>query len=163
MLLATRHYLARDEGEEAAAPILELWKRDISALRGSAEAKPGSNMDFLANAARTLGVSLRIDGTPPAEGEAQALLLSAISEAMNNAVRHADAKSLSVSVANGGGRITAEITNDGVLPEGAIAEGGGLTALRRSLESRGGTLKIDSAPVFKMTVTIPCRGEAALT
>lgn len=160
VLLATRHYLAENDGEEAAAPILELWQRDISALRGSAEARPRTNVTFLANAAKTLGIVLRVEGEFPTQKDAAALLLAAVSEAMNNAVRHAGAKTLMVAFSEGPGGIAAEITNDGAPPEGKIIEGGGLTALRRNLEAHGGTLEIISAPTFKMKVTIPKFKEA---
>jgi len=160
-LLATRRCLGENEGDEAAAPILELWRRDISALRGSAEAKPRTTMTVLADAARTLGVSLRVEGELPAEKGAETLLLSAVSEALNNAVRHAGAKSLTVVLSRSPGAVCAGITNDGAPPEGEIAEGGGLTALRRVLEANGGTLEISSAPVFKMTVTLPLSEEVA--
>ena len=46
------------------------------------------------------------------------------------------------------------ISNSGLPPKGPIAESGGLLALRRHVEAAGGRMKVQSAPVFRLTLTL---------
>ncbi len=51
-----------------------------------------------------------------------------------------------------GWRLT--LTNDGEPPKEPVRETGGLASLRRRVEAAGGTLSIESAPRFRMTVEL---------
>ena len=46
------------------------------------------------------------------------------------------------------------ITNNGNPPKGEIAESGGLLSLRRSVEETGGTMTVQSQPVFSLTIKL---------
>ena len=50
---------------------------------------------------------------------------------------------------------TVTITNNGKPPREAVREGGGLSTLRCRVERAGGTMTIQSFPVFELTVTVP--------
>ena len=54
------------------------------------------------------------------------------------------------------------ITNNGKRPDGPIVEGGGLSTLRRRVERAGGTMVVQSLPIFKLTVTVPREKEGVL-
>ena len=83
-----------------------------------------------------------------------------IRECTSNCIRHA-----------GGTRIFADcrltqtaavltITNDGMIPEAPICEGGGLTGLRRRVEQVQGTMDIQSRPRFALTIELPIQEES---
>ncbi|MFR4069650.1 MAG: hypothetical protein ACLT1T_12605 [Oscillospiraceae bacterium] len=52
------------------------------------------------------------------------------------------------------------ITNDGMIPEAPICEGGGLTGLRRRVEQVQGTMDIQSRPRFALTIELPIQEES---
>ncbi len=51
-------------------------------------------------------------------------------------------------------RVVITITNNGVAPETPVTEGSGLSSLRQSVEAVGGTMDIESEPVFKLILTL---------
>jgi signal transduction histidine kinase len=67
-----------------------------------------------------------------------------VAEGVTNAVRHARATEVRVSVGSSDGRMRVQVADDGV--GGPIALGVGLTSLRRRAEQLGGLLEIDTGP-----------------
>ena len=100
----------------------------------------------------------------------------AIRECMTNCVIHAGGDEVYVSIRNLDTDINTEksysdkssvsymesdhkcvgitITNNGVAPETPVTEGSGLSSLRQSVEAVGGTMDIESEPVFKLILTL---------
>jgi signal transduction histidine kinase/uncharacterized protein YhfF len=79
-----------------------------------------------------------------------------VSEALANAMQHADASELHVEVVQRDREIVAEVGDDGA--GGAVVEeGGGLAGLRDRVAALGGTLRIDSPRGHgtRLTATIP--------
>lgn len=74
---------------------------------------------------------------------------------MNNAVRHASATELRLSLTETDENYIAVFTNNGKPPEAEITEGGGLSSLRSKIEKESGFIKITAHPVFQMTLTLP--------
>ena len=52
-------------------------------------------------------------------------------------------------------QFTAVFQNNGKAPEQPVTETGGLLYLRKTAEAAGGTVNVQSAPVFELTVSIP--------
>ena len=52
------------------------------------------------------------------------------------------------------GKFTVTVTNNGETPKSEIKEGGGLSALRKSIETAGGEMYISASPVFKLTLIL---------
>ena len=80
---------------------------------------------------------------------------AAAHECLTNLVRHAGGSRLEMT-----GRCTAHIwhieyRNDGAAPAGPIAEGGGLSSLRRRIEVSGGTMTLCHAPRFLLALELP--------
>ncbi len=71
-------------------------------------------------------------------------------ESLTNVAKHAPATSAHVSLAERGGRLVVEVSDDG--PGGADPEGSGLTGLRRRVEALDGTLDVASPPGQGTTV-----------
>lgn len=77
--------------------------------------------------------------------DASEAVYTAIREALYNAVRHADATCLYITVNRSDTRPTKYvITDNGTTQSGEIQEGGGLTSIRRELERIGGNLTISN-------------------
>ena len=64
-------------------------------------------------------------------------------------LKHTDGEVLTVDCTTSGKMI---LTNDGTPPSGPIVEGGGLGNLRRRVEEEGGTMTVESAPRFRLTI-----------
>ena len=83
-----------------------------------------------------------------------AILARAIRECAVNAVKHAGATVLTVELNETQTGYAAAFTNDGAPPAEKIAETGGLASLRLTVERLGGVMRIESSPVFRLTVAI---------
>lgn len=66
---------------------------------------------------------------------------------------------MDVVLTQSGNSCRMEITNNGRKPEGPIIEGGGLSALRRRIEDRGGVMTVESSPEFRLRVLLPEKEE----
>ena len=91
----------------------------------------------------------------PQESENKGFILKAAIEALNNAVRHAGATELNLTIKEVEEEYTIELTNNGSSPEKEIIEGGGLSVLRERIEGRGGIMGIDIEPIFKLWIRFP--------
>ena len=97
-----------------------------------------------------LGVSVAArvevpDLSPPVEHA----ILRVVQEALGNAVRHGQPKTIDVAVATAADRITITIRDDGVgFDPGQVAErhGMGLQMMRERVEELGGAIHVESAP-----------------
>ena len=154
---------------EENAPLSELretgkvWLRVLNrtlANGGAAEEQPeqpstGAALDELLSSAEGIGVRIRLEGELPKDSAGAYLLITAMRECATNAVRHAGGSEMTVHIWSDGRGVTARITNNGAPPAGEITEGGGLSGLRRRVEHAGGTMRVESRPVFALTITLP--------
>ncbi|MCP2197139.1 sensor histidine kinase [Lentzea flava] len=78
-------------------------------------------------------------------------------EALTNAVKHAKATTVALTVAQRDGNLVVTVTDDGI-GGAAPSEGSGLTGLADRVAALGGTLRVDSAPGTGTTVIaeVPC-------
>lgn len=154
-LLRTRQFLSGGQGD--AQEIRASWRQTIRLLLdGNAEREPDDSFGQLLRAAQAIGVAIERQGAFPAEGsEAAHLVQSAIHESLTNLVRHAGGKRLEVvgTRETDGWHICCR--NDGAIPAGPIVEGGGLSSLRDQVEAAGGTMRVDHAPRFLLTLILP--------
>ena len=99
---------------------------------------------------------------PPAEIES-ALYFCAV-EAVQNAVKHAGARTIRVTVSNDGGEARLEVSDDGAgFESGADETGHGLGNMRDRIDAVGGHLALHSRPGDGVTITatVPVRVEVA--
>lgn len=92
---------------------------------------------------------LRIDGPVDAQVDAETAhsLLAVLREALSNVVRHAGADRVDVAVEVVGGRLRAEVRDNGPGPgPGGRVGGRGLTNLRQRAEHLGGTMTFGHGP-----------------
>lgn len=154
-LLATRRCLA-DQSVQSLP--LDLWRRNIAMLRKEMEStKEEDPLRILRKAAHAAGIVLQISGDLPTAMEDRQFFLTAASEAMTNAVFHAGAKTLNIDLGETENTWIMRFTNDGKNPGRPIAEGGGLSSLRRKAEYIGAAMTVKCVPEF--ILTIECRKE----
>lgn len=153
-LVVTQHAL-QNECEDFVE-ILEIWRRNIAALR--MEADPILKTDYLSafmKAAESADVIVDIRGDLPKENEMKLLFMTVATEALTNAVRHAGAKNLLIEINETADFFVADFTNDGKIPASkTITEGGGLSSLRKKIERSGGEMSVSGLPVFKLRIKL---------
>ena len=156
-LLASRRYLVGGSDEEVIP--LEQWRGSIAILRKEAELRNSEKpLEMLQRISAATGISTQIAGTLPTSEDVQKLFVEAAAEALTNAISHAGAKTLFVTLTETELSYSASFRNDGTRPNGEITEGGGLGSLRKKLEREGGSMEIKSCPDFELLVTIPKKG-----
>ena len=141
-----------DEMRRSAA----VWEQSVALLhRANAAEGMEDPLAYARRRAEALHVRLLTDGPLPEGGKNRELTALAIRECLTNCVRHAGGKELHVSARVCGGYWIITITNSGASPQGEITEGGGLSGLRRRIESSGGIMTITARPRFALTVQLP--------
>ena len=100
---------------------------------------------------------LKADGDFVLSRENEEGLYRIAQEALNNALKHARAQSISVGLSRGGGRITLEVVDDGVgfdTAEGREHGGLGFTGMEERATRLGGVLTVLSSPGGGTTVRV---------
>ena len=111
-------------------------------------------LEELKRKAKHLKVELEVSGKLPENKEFEKLIGSAVSECITNCVRHAKGSKVFVTINEKDGKFIVTVTNNGETPKSEIKEGGGLSALRKSIETAGGEMYISASPVFKLTLIL---------
>lgn len=163
-LIAIRHILNHNQTEEAANAI-ELFSCAVSAIKYDNDYSRGhSELDRFLQDARTIGIQVNLSGELPEQDKLRRVMILATRECLTNSVRHAGSTALYIhagstalyiTVEKTGGSISMQITNDGRSPETEIVPKGGLFNLYRHILDCGGTMEIQSKPVFVLTVVFP--------
>ena len=128
--------------------VSKLWNSNIIELQKDTEPYRKNPIETLRNLAYSLGVTLEFSGVAPEKNEYVRLLIAAVSECITNAIRHAGAKTITVTADEN----IVVITNDGKPPKAEITEGGGLTNLRNRAERLNADITIQSQPEFMLTL-----------
>lgn len=160
-LLSTRNLLSRESSLEELRQGGQRWEQ-VLRMMDIAGSEPPAPENFLAEliaSAADIGVQICLQGELPPSAGNSGLLIAAMRECAVNTARHAGGSRMNVLLTRRGNAVQMEITNNGHKPEGAIVEGGGLSALRRRIESRGGVMTVESRPEFCLTVTLPEKEE----
>ena len=155
-IAAVRQILLQDKATEENAAALELWRKAIRIMKSDNENPHGylDTADIIHDAA-AVGIHVDIEGEFPTEGETGRIVLLAIRECLSNAANHAVATTLRISSAITADAVTLRISNDGKPANGDTAPRGGLKNLSWQLAECGGSMDIQTAPEYMLTVTIP--------
>lgn len=161
-LLSRSHAALRSGDAElvGADGLWARWRLNAEVLLGGGRKERAADgsadlLGQLCETASSVGVSLEVSGDLPRTGHASELLLAAGGESLANAMRHARAGTLSIRGTRLDHGWSCQITNDGSAPEGPIAEGGGLVALRAKVEDAGGSMLTEWWPAYRLTVLLP--------
>ena len=152
--LSMLHRALEDEdvSDETLDQLKPLLNGILDDLAASSEIDPSDELEASVNAFSLTGVNVVIEGSLPDDQAIAKLFVDCIREGATNAVKHAHAARVDVTI----GEHQLEIRNDGTLPDGPVIEGTGLRHMRQVVTSLGGTLDIESdqAP-FTRRVTVP--------
>ena len=153
--LARLQELTREAMEELRSLIFELRPPEVEseglviALR--------KHVDVLRRVYRR-EVELSVRGEPDLGPAAEAEVLRIVQEALQNALRHAEASRLAVGLDATDGKVTVRVTDDGVGFDpgrpGLRARRLGLTSMEERARVAGGTLAIESSPGAGTTITL---------
>lgn len=157
-----------DYSNESILRMQPLLKGILNDLLPASGLSPKEDLLLMKSTLGMAGVTLSFSGKLPDDESVAKAMVSIVREAATNAVRHAQALSIAVSVGiqavDGGkaGKAIAElvVTNDGLTSKAIIREGTGIKGMRRTAERAGGRLHIISHPQFKVDVRFPLGAEA---
>jgi len=101
------------------------------------------------NMAGSIGVKVVIEGEEPKNSKIRKILASAVTECAANTVKHAEGDTVNIDISKDSKTVIV-ITNNGKPPKGAVTESGGLLSLRKSVEEKGGSMRIESNGAFRL-------------
>lgn len=154
-LLAIEAYLKDTAGNRAA--LMQQLRQTILLLQSDAPDQLGDPMAELLQAAKALDLEIQTDGEIPPNWKS--LIEIAIHECLTNTVKHARGRLVQVKITQDAENDVITLTNDGDPPDGPVRETGGLANLRALTERQGGTMIIESAPVFRLVLRLKKEGK----
>jgi signal transduction histidine kinase len=147
--------LAQEALEELRGLIFEL--RPASLEEEGLAATLRKHVDMLRRV-HGRDVELRISGSPHTAQETEGEVLRIAQEALNNALRHADAERIELRLQARDGRLTLTVADDGVgfdpAAPGVRSRRLGLTSMEERARALGGSLAVVSRPGDGTTVTL---------
>lgn len=149
-LLALSRIIKEESGEEA-----EERLKDLQRAVWHFSQKEEERLNEIEARSETLGVKIVYDGEIPKENGVQKLFALVLNECVTNCKKHADGTTVYVKIEQNKEEYVVSVTNDGKKPNGPITEGGGLSALRLSVEKQKGSMKVLLEPKFTLRVTVP--------
>ena len=153
LMLVTTANTETPMSEEDFKEILTLW-RNNAILLGTESDKSRSNTDIteVNQLAELLGIQLNWWGEQPESlpASVREVFIMVAREAIANAVKHAEARNITIGIHEKDKRLSIEISNDGKLPAGKITSGGGLTNIKRMVEAKKGQFRVEVNECFRM-------------
>lgn len=153
LMLVTTANAETPMSEEDFKEILKLW-RNNAILLGTESNKSRVNTDIkeVNQLAELLGIQLGWQGEQPwtVPDSIREVFIMVAREAIANAVKHAEAKNITIAIHKNDEKLFIEISNDGKLPTGKISLGGGLTNIKRMVEEKNGQFKVEVNERFNM-------------
>jgi len=153
--LARLSEVAHDALEELRGLIFEL--RPASLEEEGLAATLRKQVDMLERV-HGRDIELRITGTTAAPPETESEVLRIAQQALDNALRHADAERIELRLQGRDGRLTVTVADDGVgfdpRAPGLRSRRLGLTSMEERARALGGTLAVVSRPGEGTTVTL---------
>ncbi|MGN1197876.1 MAG: hypothetical protein ACI4TA_09760, partial [Acetatifactor sp.] len=153
LMLVTTSNAEMPMAEEEFREILTLWRNNAILLGGESEkAKDNTDISEVNQLAELLGIRLTWQGEAPGvmPGSIRKVFIMVAREAIANAVKHAEAKNITIGIHKKDAKQLIEISNDGKLPEGKITLGGGLSNIKRMVEEKRGQFRVEAKEQFSM-------------
>ncbi|MEJ8751472.1 ATP-binding protein [Lagierella sp. ICN-221743] len=154
-LIYFKRYLEKThKTKEERDKLIKLWMESLLILEDSEDrAENKTKFEKLISTANDIGVEVHVNGKAPSNETDWILLVDIVHEALNNAIRHGQAKNIWIYLYEDEFRIQCEIENDGLKAKESIVEKGGLKNIRQRLEPFDGTIKIFTKPNFKLELS----------
>jgi hypothetical protein len=144
-ILTTKQHLLNRTFEENIPYLAEIWNYTIRSLEDfpqtAADAEISSESE-LQRAAEMIGCRIDFHGKRPVGRKTLLLLYAAVRAALTNAVMHANANQVGVTIRPTERGYHVEISDNGTAAVSSVTEGSGLGDLRRRLEQEGAALHV---------------------
>ena len=167
-LIYFKRYLDMDKKtKEDRDKLINLWMESLLMLgekddflsEKNDSSKSRAKFEKLISTAKDIGVAVHVEGEiPTSEGDLN-LLVEIVHEALNNAIRHGQAKNIWIELDEGNLNIHCKIKNDGILSKDKVVEKGGLKNIRQSIENCGGKMNIEIDSGFILDLSWPKGGK----
>ena len=155
LMLVTTANAETPMSEEDFEEILTLWRNNAILLGNEAD-KSNSNVDItgIDRLANLLGIQLKWEGEDRSTipDSIRESFIMVVREAIANAMKHAEAKNITIRIHKKDEKLLIRISNDGKLPERKISLGGGLTNIKRMVEEKKGQFEVEINEQFNMNV-----------
>lgn len=143
--------------ESAVAVMRRVCEGIIDDLKSPESPTMNDELESVIDAFANVGLEVHIDGVLPVDEHVSHTLVDIVREAATNALRHAGATDVHVSIRQEAGTVHVAITNNG----GAVGQtdsahrGMGLRGMAQAVESLGGVFSVDEAQGYSLNATIP--------
>ena len=155
LLLITKEKMKESLSHSEKEELLLLWEKGIDDFLINEKEEKKDGLQVLEETARRIGIEIIFQGERfEKDSQEEKILLQAIHESLTNAVKHAQAKTLFVTLKKEKLHDIIEIRNDGILPKKEILEGGGLSSLRKLVEENLGKMEIVSKDAFLLRIIL---------
>ena len=156
-LTASRYYIEQKKGEPGE--LLKLWNTNLRLLSNEEKPKKRDDYETVLKASGDVGVGIRLKGSLPREDDNKKIIAAAIRECVTNTFRHAKGDTVYIETIDEDTEYRVTFRNNGMPPESAISETGGLKNLRSLVERAGGSMKIGYDPEFELMISLFKRGK----
>lgn len=155
LLLITKEKMKQKATHREKEELLLLWEKGIDAFLTNEKEEKKDGIQVLEETAKRIGIEIIFQGERfEKDSQEEKILLQAIHESLTNAVKHAQAKTLFVTLKKENLHDIIEIRNDGILPKKEILEGGGLSSLRKLVEENLGKMEIVNKDAFLLRIIL---------
>lgn len=155
LLLITKEKMKESLSHSEKEELLLLWEKGIDDFLTNEKEEKKDELQVLEETARRIGIEIIFQGERlEKDSQEEKILLQAIHESLTNAVKHAQAKTLFVTLKKEKLHDIIEIRNDGILPKKEILEGGGLSSLRKLVKENLGKMEIVSKDTFLLRIIL---------
>lgn len=166
-LIYFKRYLDMEEKtKEDRDKLINLWMESLLMLdekdnflgEKNDPSKNKSKFKKLISTAKDIGVEVHLHGEiPNNEGDLN-LLVDIVHEALNNAIRHGQAKNIWIDLYEDSFNVHCKIKNDGISVKEPIMEKGGLKNIRQRIKNYGGIMQIELDSKFTLYLSWPKGG-----
>ena len=156
-LLTIRKILENKENMSHMNKQLDVLKEQVYILTNMTVENMEDLYQNTGKHARELGIEIHLEGEAPKNSTYRLLLDRVIRECVTNCARHAHGSDVNVTIEEDSEAYSIRITNNGELPKPKAMEGGGLSSLRRALESEECTMVTVFEPAFCLRLHMPKR------
>lgn len=154
-LIYFKHYLEKpNKNKEDRNKLIQLWQESLLILKEKKDStSTKSSWEKLISTAKAIDVEIHLKGQlPKSEGDLN-ILVGIVHEALNNAIRHGEAKNVWINLEEDDSKVYCQIINDGKAPQLPLEEKGGLKNIRQRLKIYNGEMKIYTDPNFKLDLS----------
>lgn len=137
------------------ARIKALMHSTTDELADAGEPDSRLSLQSVCEAFQMIGCEIEVDGTLPQDSAPARACVDIVREAATNAVRHGQARRLSVMLQDLPQSTVMEIADFGEGSAGPVREGTGITGMRQAAADVGGTFSIASLSPFSIRTEIP--------